>query len=503
MEGARLQDEQKRTRAEAPVGPPVKSVDAGMPPPDAETSFGDMGEGDGQPALSAGQTAFGEPEPVRAELTGQEQEFSSVQEALAYYEAREPREAEEAAPGPESPDAPAPEGIPAETASPRPAPREAGVEAPGQTGPQAARGGQGPLLVIIDDDGFMLESMAHHLAAKGYRTRSFSEAGPALKYIQEAVDVGGRPDAVIVDLIMPDTAGGSTLGGLEILERTRKTSPDISVYMMTDYENNAARQRADEVGARFFFMKPKSSQLDGDYGSPELLNFIAVLENALASEEKPASEDTAPREAGMVNLGEELRREFGEDVIPIHPEIEYLTPSRGLRMLKAMISELNDPNSSGQITLLVLRFAAELMNRAIIFLVAKNQLAGLGQFGIELDGADPQKHVRRIRIPLNQPSIFREAIQKRLPLKKALKETKINKQLVETLGGKRPTEVFVAPIIAGGKIAAILYGDNVPEEKDIGDTESLEIFLVQAGQAMEKALLERRLKEMGGGPDSS
>jgi len=167
-----------------------------------------------------------------------------------------------------------------------------------------------------------------------------------------------------------------------------------------------------------------------------------------------------------------------------------------------MINELNDPGSSGQITLLILRFAAELMNRAVIFLVAKKQLAGLGQFGIVLDGADPQKQVRQIRIPLNAPSIFREALQKRMPLKKSLKNTKWNEYLVQGMGGKTPKEVFVAPIIAGGKIPAVLYGDNVPEEKEIGDTESLEIFLAQAGLAMEKALLERRLREMGRLPES-
>ena len=64
------------------------------------------------------------------------------------------------------------------------------------------------------------------------------------------------------------------------------------------------------------------------------------------------------------------------------------------------------------------------------------------------------------------------------------------------LGGLEPSEVFVAPIISSGRIAAILYGDNVPELRDIGDTESLEIFLAQAGLAMEKALLERRLSEI-------
>jgi hypothetical protein len=55
--------------------------------------------------------------------------------------------------------------------------------------------------------------------------------------------------------------------------------------------------------------------------------------------------------------------------------------------------------------------------------------------------------------------------------------------------------VFVGPLISEGRVVAVLYGDNLPDEKSIGDTESLEIFLSQAGLAMEKALLERRMSK--------
>ncbi|HUT55404.1 MAG TPA: response regulator [bacterium] len=473
MEGTRLQDEHKRAREEAPVGPPLKG--AAARPSRAEA-------GASAPVPSA-----------QAQAPAAKEDFGSVSDALAFYEGKKkamgldetgtaPTEARQEQPG----------------AASRPAPRPEPAAAPGIAPPP----GDAPHLVIVDDDKFMLESMVHHLAAKGYRTNTFEEIGPALTYIQGLVDMRVRPGAVLADLLMPNLTGDSTLGGLEFLKKVKALNPAISQYIMTDYENLPARQRAEELGARFFFMKPKSSQLDDDFSSPELINFVQILENALLSEPKPPAPEPE-REDGSVNLGEELRREFGEDVVPMHPGVEYLTPSRGLHMLKAMISELNDPGSNGQITLLILRFASELMNRAVIFLVAKNQLAGLGQFGIQIDGTDPQRHVRQIRIPLNEPSIFREAIQKRLPLKKPLKDTKWNKYLVERLGGNMPREVFVAPIIAGGKIAAILYGDNAPEETEIGDTESLEIFLAQAGLAMEKALLERRLKEMGKLPESS
>jgi hypothetical protein len=42
---------------------------------------------------------------------------------------------------------------------------------------------------------------------------------------------------------------------------------------------------------------------------------------------------------------------------------------------------------------------------------------------------------------------------------------------------------------------ALLYGDNLPENRKIGDTDSLEIFISQAGMAMERALLQRKLSE--------
>ncbi len=474
MEGTRLQDEHRRSRDEAPVGPPLRGAAPARPGAVEKPALAPPAPDEVNPAGAAEAAPAGEGH------------FSSVSEAVAFYEGKkkaagfEDAGSPEAAPPPEREEAPRPE--PAGTAAPTP--------------------GDAPRLVILDDDKFMLDSIVHHLAAKGYHTAAFEHMGPALDHIQGLVDVGKRPGAVLADLLMPNLAGDSTLGGLEFLEKVKTLNPAISLYMMTDYENISARRRAEELGARFFFMKPKSSQLDEDFSSPELINFVQILESALSSEPAAPAGEPVPRD-GSINLGEELRREFGEEVTPSRPGMDYPTPSRGLHMLKAMISELNDPASNGQITLLILRFAAELMNRAVIFLVAKNQLAGLGQFGIQIDGKDPQKHVRQIRIPLNEPSIFREAIQKRLPLKKPLKETKWNRYLVERLGGRMPREVFVAPIIAGGKIAAILYGDNAPEDKEIGDTESLEIFLAQAGLAMEKALLERRLKEMGKLPEAS
>jgi hypothetical protein len=160
-----------------------------------------------------------------------------------------------------------------------------------------------------------------------------------------------------------------------------------------------------------------------------------------------------------------------------------------------MLQELNNPALGGGIILLVLRFASELMNRAVIFLVKEDEIVGLGQFGMEAIGSlSADARVRRMRLPRNGGSVFEQVLQSWSPLKTVTGTGQWDRYLVEELGCGVASEIFLGPLISEGKVVAILYGDNAPQTKVIGDTESLEIFLSQAGLAMEKALLERRLR---------
>jgi len=177
--------------------------------------------------------------------------------------------------------------------------------------------------------------------------------------------------------------------------------------------------------------------------------------------------------------------------------IEPVAASLGLALLRSMIFELQNPHSSSEITLMILRFASEIMNRAVLFIVKKDIIAGLGQFGIVLKNGDPNRRIKGMQISTAEESIFKEAIFKKMTIKKSLEHIPVHEYLVNELGGSWPSESFLAPLLVSGRVAALLYGDNAPEEKLVGDTESLEIFLAQAGIAMERALLERRLSMKG------
>ena len=244
----------------------------------------------------------------------------------------------------------------------------------------------------------------------------------------------------------------------------------------------------------------ESLDIVGDEPIPDIAKIFASVDASLdASEVAPPSPIVDSRVSlrtehpGTFNLGAELRLEFGEESSEQRGDRGPETP--GLHLLRGMLQELNSPTLGGGIILLVLRFASELMNRAVIFLVKEDEIVGLGQFGMEpAEGISADERVRRMRIPRNAGSVFEQVLSSWSPLKTVTSSGQWDQYLVKELGSGTAKEIFLGPIISEGKVVAVLYGDNAPQQRMIGDTESLEIFLSQAGLAMEKALLERRLR---------
>jgi GAF domain-containing protein len=67
---------------------------------------------------------------------------------------------------------------------------------------------------------------------------------------------------------------------------------------------------------------------------------------------------------------------------------------------------------------------------------------------------------------------------------------------MKEIGEGWPNECAFFPIITEDKVVALLYCDNLSPGEKAGETEGLEIFIDQAGLALEKSLLQRRLHEM-------
>ena len=110
-----------------------------------------------------------------------------------------------------------------------------------------------------------------------------------------------------------------------------------------------------------------------------------------------------------------------------------------------MLGELNNPSLDGGILLLVLRFAAEFMNRAVVFTVREDGIRGLGQFGIVDPDGLADAHVRDLHIPLGSDPVFTRAITSRITVKESPELTEWSRYLFAQLGGGAPRGDFPRP----------------------------------------------------------
>ncbi|MDT8422181.1 MAG: response regulator [Desulfuromonadales bacterium] len=348
-----------------------------------------------------------------------------------------------------------------------------------------AKNGSSQTVLIVDDDDLTVEMLAEQLRVHGFEVVGCRTAAEFETRLDALIAKGGKP-RLLVDMIMPRVDGGGLLGGLELLEVVCARHHGLDLVVMTDYENAEAAARLRELGAREILEKPSKDQLQQIQGQRQ----IAALATAYVNLKTTAAASTLP--AGMINIGAELMLEFGDDEPSSLPQRGPESP--GLHLLKGMLQELNNPALGGGIILLVLRFASELMNRAVIFLVKEQEIVGLGQFGIELNGESADVRVRKMRIVRGEESVFNQVVSSMAPVKTRLTPCRWDQYLINELGGDDPQEVFLGPLVSEGRVVALLYGDNLPEQKKIGDTEALEVFLSQAGLAMEKAVMERRMQ---------
>ena len=106
------------------------------------------------------------------------------------------------------------------------------------------------LIVIIDDDDAMQDSLQDHLEAAGLTARCF---GSAEEFLES--DLRTRAACLIVDVRMPK------MSGLQLQARLKDEECDIPIIFITAYEDARMRIQAMREGAVEFLAKPFDHQL--------------------------------------------------------------------------------------------------------------------------------------------------------------------------------------------------------------------------------------------------
>jgi hypothetical protein len=216
------------------------------------------------------------------------------------------------------------------------------------------------------------------------------------------------------------------------------------------------------------------------YGSAQLNPFDLILEKGLSPQRLAVKIQLIETTRSDVVLNDEQL----EDKLK---ELQQRQDRSRITLLRGMLAELQDPDLGGGIVLLILRYASELMRRAIILDVRGPRLVGLGQFGLINNGQHADSLVRQLHIDISPDSLFAEAIKRRALVRGALNCAAANQRLCALLG-RVPDEVLVAPLTSGGRVVALLYGDGFHQSQDALALDAFAVFLSQAGIVMEQLL---------------
>jgi len=106
------------------------------------------------------------------------------------------------------------------------------------------------LILVVEDETDLLESLAYSLEREGYQTRRASSGRQALDLARQ----DPVPDLVLLDLMLPDVTGLEVCRQLRADERTRR----MLVLMLTARGEEIDRVMGFEVGADDYVVKPFS-----------------------------------------------------------------------------------------------------------------------------------------------------------------------------------------------------------------------------------------------------
>jgi hypothetical protein len=109
-------------------------------------------------------------------------------------------------------------------------------------------------------------------------------------------------------------------------------------------------------------------------------------------------------------------------------EVQAPPERKDISSLKALTQELRFPNSASEITLLILRFASDIFQRGILFMVGDTEIVGLGQFGLDIDR--PDEKIREIILLLEGSPFFNKIVMEKRPYKGIIEKDKGTEEMM-------------------------------------------------------------------------
>jgi CheY-like chemotaxis protein len=341
-------------------------------------------------------------------------------------------------------------------------------------------------LLLVDDEPDVRGILARHFGSAGFAIEEAEDPESAAKAALR-LRTADEAFVLVTDLGMPASGGASFHGGFEVVKRLWKMNLRPPVLMMTESLNQSLRLRARQMGIQAFVFKPTLSKLNPRQFEADLSAFATKL-----------VKDVLPRlaEAAVVRAVPPPTRKKataagGEGEAPAAADAAH-----PFEFLKRRLVELRQGGDANQIAILVMKVAREFFERSILFVVKNEEARGLGGFGLAPRDETLNLLARQVTIPLREPSVFRDVAAGRKPFHGPLPPDRWAGHLMGRIGRFQSRGVSLLPLVAHREAIALLFGDNPETGREPAGQEALEVFVQQAGIALENVFLQRKLQAM-------
>ena len=159
-------------------------------------------------------------------------------------------------------------------------------------------------ILVVDDEGDIVELVRYNLAQAGYRVVSASDGRQAVESARRE-----RPDLIVLDLMLPVLPGGEVARLLKQDETTRH----IPILMLTARGAEVDRVVGFELGADDYVVKPFSPR-----------ELVLRVQAVLKRDEKPAPDERIVHDPLVIDVGAHTVRLKGKEITLTATEFKLL-----------------------------------------------------------------------------------------------------------------------------------------------------------------------------------
>ncbi|AAR33565.1 DUF4388 domain-containing protein [Geobacter sulfurreducens] len=163
-----------------------------------------------------------------------------------------------------------------------------------------------------------------------------------------------------------------------------------------------------------------------------------------------------------------------------------------MAQLGKTLMELRALREPPEIALTLLSTVAGTFERALTLIVREEELIAERSIGIRSPRGACVSPSFGTRIPLDRPSVLRDAIEKRAAFYGETDDEILKGHLFPIIGAPLHPTVILLPLVCGGKVIALIYGDFGHKGAAPVRTELLELVTGEAGLVLETALYRRK-----------